>query len=552
MSHIERLSWLKPMMGSSSSKDKITAADNIITKSIFNLAHFKNIHVDIDKNWETDNQSRSLRRWLHTHIFLDDFIAAYENTGEKHYFYSSFNILNDWFIKFPITQINKIDPLAYHDEGSAQRLLYWLKYYYTFYNLFDDFQKETLEVKIDEIAKLLSNDDFYAGLNNHGMFQDMSIVAYSIYKFERFDAEQLFNRSINRIIYYFEQVFTLEGVHKEHAPSYHILLLLSLKKFLNTLNKSGYQDQRIEFLNDVMRKGEQYILSIITPDFKLPNISDSSDLTLGGHYRDIFDSEEYKFISSMGKYGKTPHRLINAFPESGYLIARNNWQADAIYFVFIAAYHVRYHKHSDDLSFLLYKRVPIFVDAGPYSYNYQDPMTTYAYSQYAHSSLIVNDKSLPRTDKKYEKVFIKENTINEINGEFSVEGVNERYESVTHTRRITGDLKSEKFIITDNIFSKINNNYEVLFQINGRLKVSIENNKVSIFNQEVNIANLEIIEHSGIKNLHINLVREQNEPKLMGYQFPKKEIAEPMNTVIVKFQNVNDIATIRTMITLMI
>lgn len=546
----ERLSWLSPMMSSSSSKDKVTAANNIIKKSIFNLAHFKNVHVDMNEGWKTENQSRSLRRWLHTHVFLDDFIEAYRITGDEQYFHESFNILNDWFDKFPIFKMDTIDSLAYHDEGSAQRLLYWLKYYSAFHYLFNDYQKVFLEDKIDEIAELLTKDSFYAGLNNHGMFQDMSIVAYTIFKFEDFEATNKFNFALERIIYYFDHVFTVEGVHKEHAPSYHILLLSSLKKILLTLNKSGFKNQKVELLKSVMAKGEHYLVNVVTPDFRLPNISDSTEFTLSGQYKDLFNSEKYKFISSLGKNGEEPDRLINSFPESGYLIARDSWKPEALYFLFIAAYHVRYHKHSDDLSFLIYKKLPIFVDAGPFSYNYQDPMTIYAYSQYAHSTLIVNEKSLPRTDGKYHKVFIKDNKINVDEKKFVVQGVNERYEHVTHTRRITGNIRNETFAIIDSIYSKLDNKYELLFQINGVLTVNLESNQANIYNQEVKIAQLEITNHDGIKNLDINLIRGQTDPMIMGYQFPKKEVAEPMNTLVLSFRNINDIATIETKISL--
>src|SRR5699024_2469915 len=156
-----------------------------------------------------------------------------------------------------------------------------------------------------------------------------------------------------------------------------------------------------------------------------------------GRYKELFDSEEYKFITSAGEEGRVPSPLIKAYPETGYLIARSEWSSDAIYFLFLASYHMHYHKHTDDLSFLLYKNGPIFVDAGPHSYNYKDPMTQYAYSQYAHSTLIVNDKSLPRTDFKFDKVKITDQQVNEEQKLFSVTGYNGRYDNVEHYRKIS-------------------------------------------------------------------------------------------------------------------
>src|SRR5699024_6935568 len=187
-----------------------------------------------------------------------------------------------------------------------------------------------------------------------------------------------------------------EGVHKEHSPSYHVLLIHSLKQILQTLEMAGYNDEKVDILRSIFNKAANYTTNIVTPDFKLPNISDGTqfNMSTSGVYKTLFNNEEYKFITSAGKEGIEPSPLIKAFPNSGYLIARNSWRRDATYFLFLASYHMHFHKHTDDLSFILHKNGPIFIDAGPYSYDYKNPFTQYSYSQYAHSTLIVNNKSL--------------------------------------------------------------------------------------------------------------------------------------------------------------
>src|SRR5699024_5971337 len=202
-----------------------------------------------------------------THIFLSDFTRAYAETKDNKYFDESFKLLTNWFDNFPLKNKDNIDPLAYHDEGTAIRLLFWFKYYNEFKNLMSEEQIEIFEEKIDETGNLLFQDDFYAGLNNHGMFQDMGLIAYSLFKFENFDDNIIFNKAMDRLVNYFEEVFTSEGVHKEHAPSYHVLLLHSLKQILQTLSKIGYLDDRLKTLQNVFKKGEQYTINITIPDF---------------------------------------------------------------------------------------------------------------------------------------------------------------------------------------------------------------------------------------------------------------------------------------------
>lgn len=547
-----RLKYIMPMTGNSTSSDKILAADNIINKNMFNLSNYFDIYVDTNSNWETENNSRSLRRWLHTHIFLSDFTRAYAETKDDRYFEESFRLIENWFMKFPIQQRKEIDELAYHEEGTAIRLLFWFKYYNQFIELFNEKQIKLFETKIDETALLLSDEEFYAGINNHGMFQDMGLLAYSLFKYDDFSTNNVFNLALNRIENYFKEIFTKEGIHKEHAPSYHILLLHSLKQILQTLDKIGYSDQRTKDLNEILIKGEEYIVNVTMPDFKLPNISDSTQINMStsGVYKNLFESEEYKYITSAGKIGDKPKKIINVYPDTGYLIARNSWEKDSVYFLFLASYHMHYHKHTDDLSFILYKKGPIFVDAGPYSYNYKDPMTQYAYSQYAHSTLIVNNNSLPRTDFKFENVKIKSTNINEDQKYFNVEGVNTRYENVQHLRNIKGDLQTEQFRIKDTIISNTFNRYQLLFQIDGNLKVFQNGEIYSIFKNNSKIAELEISNHDSLKNLKTSVIREQNLPKIMGYQFPKTEKIAPLNTIIIDFENNDDKTVVESIIRL--
>lgn len=537
-----RLKYIMPMTGNSTSKNKVEASDNIINNHIFNLNNNYDIPVDINNNWDTESKSRSLRRWLHTHIFLTDFTRAYSETKDEKYFSESFNLLTNWFEKFPLEKIETIDSLAYHDEGTAIRLLFWFKYYNQFYDLFQPGQLSVLETKIEETVTLLDSDEFYAGLNNHGMFQDMSLLAYSFYKYENFSKSAIFNKSLERIYIYFKEVFTSEGVHKEHAPSYHVLLLHSLKQILASLNLADYSDYRTDSLKAIFQKGEIYTINITMPDFKLPNISDSThntqiNMSTSGIYRNLFNSEEYKFIASGGKGGKEPLPLIKNFPESGYLIARDGWEKKSTYFLFLASYHMHYHKHTDDLSFILYKNGPIFIDAGPHNYNYKESFTEYAYSQFAHSTLIVNNNSLPRTDYKFEEVYISDSQVDTDNNTFSVEGTNKRYKNTEHIRRISGDVDKGNFKIIDKIHSSDSNQYKVLFQINGDLDVLLNGNIASIFKNNAKIAELEVSQHNGISEMKVYNISGQKHPKIMGYQFPRIEEPKPSNTLVIECYN---------------
>lgn len=544
MNQKERLKCIMPMTGINNSRDKVIASDNMIKKNIFNLRDFYDVHIDIKNGWLTTSNSRILRRRMHTHVFLSDFISAYAETKDKKYFVESFKLLEDWFSRFPVSLKDEIEEIAYHPEGTAIRLLFWMKYYNQFYNLFTEEQRNIFDSNISETAELLMSEEFYAGMTNHGLFQNMGLLAFSIYKNENFQESELFQKALERIHNYVKEVFTEEGVHQEHSPSYHVLLVHNIKQILETFKLIEYSDEKILKLNKLFIGMENYTTSIVTPDFKLPNISDGTqfNLSTNGVYNTLFDSEQYKFIASGGRKGTEPTPLINIYPKSGYLIARSSWVKNATYFLFLASYHMHFHKHTDDLSFILHKNGPIFIDAGPYSYDYKNPFTQYAYSQFAHSTLVINDRSLPRTDNKFEDVYISEYKVDNDNQNFVIEGVNNRFNDAKHTRKIIGDLEKENFKIVDKVSSDKFNQYKILFQINGDLEIIHNGNIISIFKNNAKVAEIEIEDIIGLYGLKCYTITNQKFPYVLGFQFPKIESVKPSKTLIIEaYNNINEI-----------
>lgn len=552
MNQKQRLESILPMTGENSTTNNIESSNKMINNRVFNLRDFYNIHIDIENGWLTDSNSRILRRRMHTHVFLSDFIEAYSKTKDIIYFNESFKIMRDWFNRYPVENKDNVEELAYHPEGTAIRLLFWMKYYNRFYELFNNEDRLIFDKNIKNTAKLLAQEDFYAGMTNHGLFQNMGLLAYVIYDDENFQDSDLFQLALERMYVYVKEVFTNEGVHQEHSPSYHVLLVHNIKQILETFKLLGFKNEKIDILEELFKGMENYTVNIVTPEFKLPNISDGTQFNLSTNnvYKNLFISEQYKYITSAGQEGEEPSPLINIFPESGYLIARNSWYKDATYFLFLASYHMHFHKHTDDLSFLLHKNGPIFIDAGPYSYDYKDPFTQYAYSQFAHSTLLINDRSLPRTDNKFDDVYISKYHVDNAGHTFVVEGINKRYENSEHIRKIEGNLILEEFTITDSVISDSFNQYKILFQINGELQVIHNGSIISIFKNNTKVAELEIIESNGVNSLKNYTITNQKFPQIMGYEFPKIENIKPSKTLVIETYNELKTSEIKTIIRL--
>src|SRR5699024_4806660 len=133
---------------------------------------------------------------------------------------------------------------------------------------------------------------------------------------------------------------------------------------------------------------------------------------------------------------------------------------------------------------------------------------------------------------------------------FDVKGFNQRYDNVSHTRRITGDTNKKEYIIYDYISSRNRNQYKLLFQISYKLNLKIEENFVSIYDGDLKVAELEILNNYNNYDCSIEIINGQISPREQGFEFPKMGIEVASNTVEVTFYNRNEVSEVTSIIRL--
>lgn len=536
------------LLYNSRNRDTIMAADNIVKKNEFLLPPFGRVIIDNDFNIGED--SRSFWRLVHGLTFLGDLYIAYNRTKDAEYLIKGQKVIENWF---KYRDNNEADKMVYHDETTALRLTYLLKFYYISFEVLDDEFISNLELEIENTVTLLKKDSFHSTNTNHGMFQDMSLLAYVILKFENPKTNEIYKLAVQRLLDYFHTCFTKDGVHKEHSPDYHYMVTNNVKKISDIITKldPGNLTEHEKELINIFKNAESYSMYILQPNLKLPKISDCSGISLSDNqtYFNMFNSPEFMYVRSNGTVGKEPNEKQKGFLEAGTFISRTGWKDEDLQFIFLANYNGGYHKHTDDLSFTLYDKREIFVDAGPNGYDYKDKFTKYAYSGFAHSSLIVNNTSLPRNDKKFEQVGIDYAKYEPDGDIFEVKGYNKRYENIVHNRTIQGNNFKKEYHILDEIISNKRNEYRVLFQVSHELDVIINSNIVSIYESKLKIAELEIINNENNSDIEVTLIKGQKSP-LRGYEFPKMGENISSNTIEILFYNKNNLSKLETIIRL--
>ncbi|AVI42543.1 heparinase II/III domain-containing protein [Bacillus pumilus] len=521
----EREQKLLSILPKSRNRDPISTANAILENNFYTIPPFGLRDYSQGVNW-TAKESRSFLRLLHALTPLGCLTEAFERTGNVKYLIKGLEVILDWSTSNIYSENMKT--MAFHDETTALRLQYILRFYLVGHpHIHSTDQKKLLEI-MAFTSNLLTKESFHSTNTNHGMFQDIALLQYSYYK----NDEEKKELALSRLLNYFEHVFTTEGVHKEHSPAYHLLVSNNLKKTVDFIKNINFNLSNT--LNEIFLKTEEYATFILKPDSSLPPLGDTESKPIKETgLIGLYQGESFLYSSSKGRNGNPPEESCKVFKESGYAIFRDNWlkKEKATYVLFNAAYHVNYHKHSDDLGLFIYANGDLISEAGPNGYNYSDPLTQYAYSSYAHNTLIVDGVGLERTDGQYDKVFIEDYVIADDHAE--VTGINERYEDVTHNRNVSFMKRDQVIQVKDTVISKKRHNYKLLWHVAVGVDVHLRDHIVELFRGSEKVAEIEFVAEAPFK---VSKCTGQREPMVKGWMFSKMENAVPSTVLEVEFE----------------
>ena len=440
----------------------LTYADDILFNDTYNLPCYPKTHYPNGEIDWYDAKGRSYQRVLHGFVFLADLLSAYENKHDQRYADKGLSIIEAWIQKFE----DRYEDIApYHDETTALRQSNWIVFYVSVLPAYGEERLADMKRVIDKTADLLAKDSFYAGVNNHGMYQDFALILYYIVFKEMPNAAAYKTKALKRLKEYFSFVYTNDGVHREHTPLYHYLITRDMH---NRIELFRFIDEPFaKFLQELYEKSLYYSTYIIKPDGCFPQIGDSEcgRISDRSEFVELYDDPIFKWSLSSGREGKPPKETSMLFPDAGYAIFRNSWEdfEHCLYFCMTAAYHTKYHKHCDDLSILVHKGGDILVEAGCNGFDYKDPMTRYSYSCFAHNTLVVDDSSLPRVDGKYDCVYIEDGSTGDQVS--TVSAVNKRYHDTIHKRRADYYGNDYTIVVSDTMVSPNPHNYKLLWDL---------------------------------------------------------------------------------------
>ena len=339
-------------------------------------------------------------------------LSAHQHLGQQRYIEYCLGLALDWIEQYPSPDVD--GAFAWYDMAiglRAYRLGYLLDVVSRDPSADDDSVAALAKAAVVH-SEALRPDEGFKGHSNHGLYQAAGQVALARRFPELPTMDKAFEQGRERLGNMVRAQFADDGVHREHSPGYHYLLLDTLERLLAC---DLIVDPEIR---ELAVRAEDALAWFAMPDGRIPMIGDTSARILHDEPFASSDNDALRFVATGGESGSPPPNRLQAYPGSGYIVMRDRWPqgpddfADCSYLMQIAAFHSHAHKHADDFSFVWFDRGrELVADSGRYGYlgqtepntelwrqgfMYSDPNRVYVETTRAHNTVEIDGLSHPR------------------------------------------------------------------------------------------------------------------------------------------------------------
>ena len=482
----------------------------------------------------TDPLPRTHARYVHGMLFVADWHHTLLAQADPS---AAVDTLADLFLRWSEVVATLTDTsMAYHDETTAQRLMQIVRFLDDHGDSLDPPRREALVGLASSTASLLLDESFHGGPNNHGMFQDLTLLRYAAggaWLPAEPDVDEVVRVALTRLVDYFTVAFAKDGVHVENSPGYHLMVARFLRDVLPVM-QSLMPDQG-KTLEAIYRGAQRFAVHSILPNGKLAPLGDTKVVRVRDTvHRTTFSGPGYKYAISERRQGRPPRERTAVFPHGGYAFHRTSWRDPDAYVVgFKAAYLSQYHHHNDDLALTVFgKGRWLLTEAGPYGYDYASPLTKYAFSQFAHNVALIDGRSLPRVDSEPQGVTLRD--LAEPDGKYRlrVRGINERYRDARHSRGVVvrepqGNLEvavADTFQPVD----RADHDFTVLWHVGPELETVLHGDGAALWADGVKVLELT---WSGQSQVAASIVTPRETGSVQAMRFPEFGRHEPATVI---------------------
>ena len=513
----------------SSSQQSVDIADRIISHDeIYLLRYWEPVAISKSSlDWSEDPfDDWTWQFYYHSLRMVSYLVSAYEHTGDLSYLQEAKWYIGSWIDHNPGPK-KQASERAWDDHSTANRILTFIQFWDSYHD--SSIKDETFSILFLNILRLhgeftADSDNYYWG-HNHGIYQDRALLQLSVL-FPNFEQSEVWNQVANeRLELHLLEDFTDSGIHKEHSPSYHFLVL-SLMMGVNDFNQHyNLENKKLESLIYNM---QDYLAYIVKPDGSFPLVGDSgfeNGLRLKESSvvsENLLDLMKRTSEDSLGNY-------CISYPDAGVGINKLEFSnGNEMYFAIFSAFHSSVHKQSDDLSFVLtYGDTDYFVDSGKYNFDESDVYRKHVRSVFAHNTIVVDNISYDYRETSH---IGKSNLYNsECNEDFALfQAKHTIYDGVTINRNVV--LMYEKGVfIHDSIESNSVHDYSQVFQLGDNLNIEFNHTNEMFLNSSIDGTSMVLRQLEECSSY--DLFNGSNDP-IRGWRSEYFNQIEPINSVV--------------------
>ncbi len=358
--------------------DPVKSAEKYLNKGFKIGGHL--IDLNTAPNWEDfRNKSRNLRYKIHAWGMLDILLVADEVSEEDVFLDLAADIAHDWIKKYIIGK--ESDEFSWYDMAIGQRAT---KLSYLLARLIqkkDSFERIFDFIIASEIHIIeLSQIDRIALHSNHGLFQISGLLSLTNTLPWLSSSER--GREIAMVCMgkMFDEHFTLDGLHKEHSPEYHIFMV----NYLSALIQTGWLEE-IPQIKQLALNVEEAANWMQNPNNDIISMGDSKN--------ELPMNERWHAAKSTIPSGLK-------FFDKGGMVIHNSKLQNWFQLAYSCQFHSRQHKHADDQNFVYFSNgKELIVDAGTFTYQYDLPERIYCESTRAHNTVEIDGYNFSRFRK---------------------------------------------------------------------------------------------------------------------------------------------------------
>ncbi len=472
-----------------------------------------------DNNWQWSLHSLTIIRYL---------LAAHRKTAEDWFLSRAEQLILDWMCDNYTSE--PPSRFSWSDHATALRLenlLYLLEYARG--RGINSAGLGALLGIISTHGAVLADGAFYNKHTNHGLDQSYILYLAGAAFPEFVEAHHWRETGRTRLVDELSFAFTSEGLHVENSPSYHFVLLRRALQVDATLKH--YQGEGLgPGLRDLLDKAFRFGACIMKPDGTLPILGDSEAervkddpgfLAACG----LRGYEEFRYSVSQGREGVAPAESVYVFPKSGYAVLRSTWEpsrlGQSLYLLFKAGFLSAYHKHDDDLSFLLYNMGEDWIiDSGLYKYQEKDALRQYVRGPWAHNAIVVDNLSAARAWADVGKSHIDEVSFDGETGLATVVGSHTLYPGIRVCRRLSY-ARPDRIKLADHVVAADGKEhiYRALFHIPSDKTISVFERGAAITSNRTGAVLRIVATEGAIRRARV--LEAEEPPDYCGWTSPK-------------------------------